>query len=231
MHRDKYLNPTFVCLKVTNFKSNDKPEKASRPMSASAAGFVPSGGAGALVLESLESALGRGAKIYAEILGGDINSGGQRNGGTMTASNAKAVQRCIKGALKNAAVAPQDIDLINGHLTATTNDPKEIQNWAMALKRNGKDFPYIHSLKSMIGHGLAASGAIECVAAILSLHNDFIFPSINCEDVHPDIASLIDVTKIPQKTIENTNLQVIAKASFGFGDVNACVIFKKFVID
>ena len=66
--------------------------------------------------------------------------------------------------------------------------------------------------------------------AVLGLQKDFIFPSINCEDVHPDIASLIDITKIPQTTIENTNLQVVAKASFGFGDVNACVIFKKFFL-
>jgi len=146
----------------------------------------------------------------------------------MTAPNNEAVQRCIKDAVKNAGLHPDEIDLINGHLTATGKDAAEINNWANALNRKGKSFPYIHSLKAMTGHCLGAAGAIESVAAVLGLKNDFIFPSINCEDVHSDIATIIDQEKIPQKNIETDKLQVIAKASFGFGDVNACIIFKKY---
>ena len=88
-------------------------------MSATASGFVPGAGAGALVLETLESALARGAKIYAEILGGQVNSGGQRGLGSMTAPNPTAVQRCITDAIKNSEINAGDIDVINGHLTAT----------------------------------------------------------------------------------------------------------------
>ena len=223
-----YIWGGFDALKVTTYKSNNAPEKASRPMSATASGFVPGSGAGALVLESLNSALERGANIYGEILGGAVNSGGQRSDGSMTAPNSAAVQRCIKAAMENAGISADEIDLINGHLTATAKDATEIKNWCEALSRNGKDFPYIHSLKSMTGHCLGASGAIECVAAILGLKNDFIFPSINCEDIHPEISEMIDTEKIPQKLIETDKLQVIAKASFGFGDINSCIIFKKY---
>jgi 3-oxoacyl-(acyl-carrier-protein) synthase len=80
----------------------------------------------------------------------------------------------------------------------------------------------------MTGHCLGAAGAIESVAALLCLKNNFIFPSVNCEDVHPGIAAIINPEKIPGIIIENINLQVIAKASFGFGDINACIIFKKY---
>jgi 3-oxoacyl-(acyl-carrier-protein) synthase len=196
-------------------------------MSATASGFVPASGAGALLLESLSSATERGATIYGEILGGAMNAGGQRGSGSMTAPNNEAVQRCIKDAVKSAGIKSNDIDLINGHLTATTKDATEINNWSAALNRKGNDFPYVHALKSMIGHCLGAAGAIETVAAVLCLHNDFIFPSINCEDVHPDIAAIIDLEKIP-KTLLERDLQVIAKASFGFGDVNTCIILKKY---
>ncbi len=223
-----YLWGGFDAMRVMNYKSNDAPQKASRPMSETASGFVPGSGAGALVLESLESALERGATIYAEILGGAVNSGGQRDGGTMTAPNSIGVQRCIREAVENAGISVDQIDSINGHLTATTKDPDEVQNWAIALGRKGKGFPYINSLKSMVGHCLSAAGAIESVAVILQLKDDFLFPSINCEDVHPDIAKIIDVEKIPQQLKENLDLQIIAKASFGFGDVNACTIFKKY---
>jgi 3-oxoacyl-(acyl-carrier-protein) synthase len=197
-------------------------------MSATASGFVPGSGAGALMLESLESAVKRGANIYAEVLGGSANSGGQRNGGTMTAPNPKGVQQCIRNAIRNAGIHPDEIDLINGHLTATIKDPEEVQNWAKVLGRKGKDFPYIHSLKSMIGHCIGAAGSIESVAAVLGLKNDFIFPSINCEDIHPEITSVIDKQKIPQHVIEISDVRVVAKAGFGFGDVNCCIIFKKY---
>lgn len=221
-----YIWAGFDAMRVCTFKHNDSPEQGSRPMSASASGFVPGSGAGAIVLEDLESALHRGIRIYSEVLGGNINSGGQRGSGTMTAPNSVAVQRCIKEAIKNAGITLNDIDAINGHLTATTKDSLEITNWAEALNRKGLDFPYINSLKSMTGHCLSAAGSIENIAAILQLYHGFIFPNINCEDLNPEIEELIDRSKIPTKLI-NKELNIIAKASFGFGDVNACVIFKK----
>ena len=217
----------FDAMRVMSYKHNETPEKGSRPMSADAAGFVPGSGAGALVLESLESAVARKATIYAEVLGGNVNSGGQRNGGTLTAPNSEAVQRCITDALLDAEITSTEIDVINGHLTATSKDSLEIENWTKALDRKGSDFPYINSLKSMVGHCLAASGAIECVASVLQLKDQFIFPNINCEEVHPEIVALIDTDKIPTKIIEK-NVTILAKASFGFGDVNACVLFKKY---
>lgn len=222
-----YIWGGFDAMRVCTFKHNDSPEEASRPMSITASGFVPGSGAGALVLEDLETALARGARIYAEVLGGNINSGGQRGLGTMTAPNPTAVKKCIKSALENAGIEASLIDAINGHLTATSKDSLEIQNWSEALGRKGIDFPYINSLKSMIGHCLSAAGSIESVASVLQLHHGFIFPNINCEDLHPEISSIVDASKIPQQLLE-TELNIIAKASFGFGDVNGCVILKKY---
>ncbi len=180
-----------------------------------------------MVLESLESALERNATIYAEVLGGEVNSGGQRQGGTLTAPNAEAVQRCIKKAIENSGVEANAIEVINGHLTATSKDGLEIENWTKALGRENLDFPYINSTKSMIGHCLAAAGSIECVASVIQLKDQFIAPNINCEDLHSEIENLITSKRIPTKKID-LDFDVIAKASFGFGDVNACVIFKKF---
>ncbi len=222
-----YIWGGFDALKVCTFKHNDSPEEGSRPMSATAFGLVPGSGAGALLLEDLETALARGAKIYGEVLGGNINSGGQRGEGTMTAPNSMAVQKCIRDACTNAKIQADDIDAINGHLTATSKDSLEIRNWSEALQRSGKNFPYINSLKSMVGHCLSAAGGIECVASILQLHHNFVFPNTNCEDLHSDIEALICSSKIPHK-MTTANLNIIAKASFGFGDVNACVIFKKY---
>jgi len=222
-----YLWGGFDAMRVMTYKHNDLPEQGSRPMSASASGFVPGSGAGALVLESLESALERNATIYAEVLGGEVNSGGQRQGGTLTAPNAEAVKRCIKRALINSVIDAAEVDVINGHLTATSKDALEIENWSKALGREGENFPYINATKSLIGHCLAAAGAIECVASVIQLKNQFIAPNINCEDLHPEIEALITKDKIPTK-MRNMNIKIIAKASFGFGDVNACVLFKKY---
>ena len=223
-----YIWGGFDAMKVCTFKHNHEPENGSRPMSASASGFVPGSGAGAFVLEDLESALARGARIYAEILGGNINSGGQRGLGTMTAPNPIAVQKCIENAIKNAGISPDEVDTINGHLTATSKDCLEIENWLKALNRSGANFPFINSLKSMVGHCLSAAGSIESVASVLQIHHDFIFPNINCEDLNTNITEIIDATKIPQKLIQQP-INIVAKASFGFGDVNGCVIFKKFL--
>ena len=222
-----YIWGGFDAMKVCTFKHNDSPVKGSRPMSESASGFVPGSGAGALLLEDLDSALKRGAIIYAEVLGGNINSGGQRGLGTMTAPNPIAVQKCIKDAIQNAGISAKEVDAINGHLTATTKDSLEIQNWSEALGRKGMDFPFINSLKSMVGHCLSASGSIESVASVLQVHQGFIFPNINCEDLNTEIIKIIDASKIPKQVVEK-ELNIVAKASFGFGDVNGCVIFKKY---
>ena len=222
-----YVWGGFDAMRVLTYKHNESPAQGSRPMSATAAGFVPGSGAGAMVLESLESALERDATIYAEVLGGDVNSGGQRNDGSMTAPNSEAVQRCISAALKNARIQPKDIDVINGHLTATSKDFTEIRNWSEALDLKGTDFPYINSLKSMVGHCLCASGSIESVASVLQIKEGFVFQNINCNDLNEEITGLISKERIPQKTIKK-DINIVAKASFGFGDVNGCVIFKKF---
>lgn len=222
-----YIWGGFDAMKVCTYKHNHEPEKGSRPMSSTASGFVPGSGAGALVLETLDSALSRGAKIYAEVLGGHINSGGQRGNGTMTAPNSIAVQRCITMALQEANVKKQDIDVINAHLTATTKDALEIENWVTALERSGKDFPYINSIKGMIGHCISAAGSIECVASVLQLDECFIFPNVNCEDLNPEIEALVDREKIPVVCLDK-KINLLAKASFGFGDVNACIVLKRY---
>jgi 3-oxoacyl-(acyl-carrier-protein) synthase len=222
-----YVWGGFDAMRILPTKFNDRPDQASRPMSATASGFVPGSGAGALVLESLESALERGTIIYAELLGGAVNSGGQVQGGSMTAANPEAVQKCIQGALKNTSVAPQELDAINGHLTATTRDPDEILNWIEAIQLKGTDFPLINSFKGHFGHCLAASGSIECVGTVLQIRNNKLFGTLNCEDIHPKILESVDASRIVNQTIVFAP-KIIAKASFGFGDVNCCVIFRKF---
>jgi len=222
-----YIWGGFDAMRILPYKYNDNPTKASRPMSATASGFVPGSGAGALVIESLDNAKKRGATIYAEVLGGTINSGGQRNGGSMTSPNNIAVQKCIKQAIRNSNIQIGEIDAINGHLTATAKDPTEIRNWSEALGVQGKDFPYINSLKGLVGHCLAASGSIESVATVLQIKENFVFGNVNCEDLHPEIATVIDREQIPIRTV-NQSISTVVKASFGFGDVNACVVFRKF---
>ncbi len=215
----------FDSMRVLCRNHNDEPEKASRPLSASAGGFVPGSGAGLLHLESLESAQARGARIYAEVLGGAINCGGHRRGGSMTAPNPEGVQRCIREAVADAAIDPDEVDAINGHLTATGADPREVASWATALQRSPDTFPVISSTKSMIGHGLGAAGGLEAVACILMLEGGFVHPSMNCEDVHPEIEAY--AASIPHVVREMPELNTIIKAGFGFGDVNSCAIFRK----
>ena len=226
-HVDTYVYGAFDSMRVLSRKYNHEPEKASRPMSATAGGFIPGSGSGALILEDLDFALERGAKIYAEVLGGSSNSGGQRLGGTMTAANSTGVIRCINEAIATSGIDPQQIDLISGHLTATNADRQEIQNWANALNRTGEDFPLTNSLKSMIGHSLSAAGSIETVASILQIVHGFVHPNINLDDPNPEIINLVSVDKLPIKMIKK-EVNIVAKANFGFGDVNSCLILSKF---
>lgn len=219
-----YIWAGFDAMRVLARQSNDRPEAASRPMSASAGGFVPSSGAGLLMVESLSSALARGARIHAEILGGHVNCGGQRGGGSMTAPNPDGARRCILAALGEAGIGPDAVDAVNGHLTATMADTLEIGTWQRALGRPPERFPWVNSTKSLVGHGLGAAGGIEAVACVLQLSRGFLHGSINCEDLHPALEPF--AASIPHETIE-ASAKVLAKASFGFGDVNGCLILKK----
>ncbi len=212
-------------MRVLDKNHNHEPEKASRPMSRTAAGFVPGSGAGLLMLESLESAQERGARIYAEILGTAVNSGGHRGGGSMTAPNPQGVQECIALAVRQAGISPSEIDAINGHLTGTFADPMELANWSAALERPPADFPLINSTKSLIGHGLGAAGGMELVACVLQLRGGFVHASRNCEDLHDKL--LPYERSVVRETVSPARLEILAKASFGFGDVNGCVILRK----
>lgn len=222
----RYIWGGFDAMRVLCSDSNEQPEYGSRPMSATSSGFVPSGGSGALVLESLESAEARGAKIYAEILGGEVNSGGQQNGGSMTAQNPDAVVECIQTALANSGIKPEEIDLISGHLTSTKGDPYELQNWVNALNLSREDFPLINTPKSMIGHCVAGAGSIELVACALQLSKGYVHTNINLDQVHPEIEKIIDKEKIPSNTI-NMEVNTIIKANFGFGDLNCCIVLSR----
>jgi len=225
---DPYIFGAFDSMRILSRKYNHEPERSSRPMSATANGFVPGSGAAALVLEDLDSAMARGATIYAEILGGVNNSGGQRGGGSMTAPNPRGIVDCIKGAMDSSGVSGADIDLVSGHLTATVADKLEIECWSAALDRKEADFPLVNSLKSMIGHCLSAAGSIEIVAVALQLRHQFVHPNINLEDPHPDILNMISAEAMPTKCI-NKEINRVAKANFGFGDVNTCLIFAKHI--
>ncbi len=222
-----YIWSGFDAMRVLCRNFNDEPEKASRPMSASAAGFIPGAGAGILLLESLESAEARGVPIYAEVAGAAVNCGGHRGGGSMTAPNPEGVMRCIRGSLADAGVDAGEVDAINGHLTATGADPREIASWSRGLSRGPEDFPMITATKSLIGHALGAAGGIESVASVLMLKEGFLQPSVNCEDLHPEIQPF--EASIPHEGVDAPDLRVIAKAGFGFGDVNACLIFRKWL--
>lgn len=219
-----YTWATLDALRVATRQSNDQPQAACRPLSASAAGLVPAGGAGIIMLESLSSAESRKARIYAEVLGGYSNSGGQRNGGSITAANPESVQRCVRKSLEVAKVPPEEIDYINGHLTGTEGDVKEIRSLSAALGRKLADMPWVNATKSLIGHGIGAAGSMECVATLLQLANGFLHPSLNCDDFHPEIAAL--EPRVPKTSIPFQGRTAL-KTSFGFGDVNACVIFRR----
>ena len=216
----------FESMRILVRDSNDEPEKASRPLNERARGFVPATGAAALILEDYETAVERGAPIYAEILGGFFNSGAQRMGGSMVAPNSTGVQRCIDTTIKMSGIEPEDIDLISGHLTGTMADYLEIQNWIEVLGLDREKFPYINSLKSMIGHSLGAAGSIELVACCLQMKHNFIHQSLNSTPVHPKISALIPEDKIPSEAAVAKEVNVIAKTSFAFGDTNSCIILK-----
>jgi 3-oxoacyl-(acyl-carrier-protein) synthase len=147
-------------------------------------------------------------------------------GGSISAPNPEGVRRCIRGAISVAGVRPEEIDAINGHLTATYADPVEVDNWCQVLGLPPARMPLIQATKSLIGHTFGAAGGIECVATVLQLDEGFFHGSVNCEDLHPALAPYAE--RIPHTTVSMPRLRVMAKASFGFGDVNACILFRKF---
>jgi 3-oxoacyl-(acyl-carrier-protein) synthase len=217
----RYTWAMFDAMRVLGREFNDRPAAASRPLSASAGGFIPAAGAGMLMLEDRDVALRRGARIYAELLGGASNSGGQREDGTMTSSNSRGVVRCVRSALLDAGVAPGDVGAVNGHMTGTTADAKEVRNIATAFELPLRQLPWVNATKSLIGHALGAAGAIETVAAVLQLDGGFLHPSLNCDDLHPDLRDLEG--RIPHQTIPFER-RVTLKTSLGFGDVNTCLV-------
>ena len=221
---DPHIWAGFDAMRVLSSRFNDAPEKASRPLSASACGFVPSGGAGMMVLEERQTALDRGARIYAEVIGTALTSGGMRNGGSITAPSPKGVIRCIRQGILDAGICSREIDYINGHLTATFADPHEVKNWADGLEVSDEKLPYMNATKSLIGHGLGAAGAMESIATVIQLHEGFLHGSPNCEDLHQDIEPY--AKSILHQTIDY-QAKIAIKASFGFGDVNSCLLLRK----
>lgn len=221
-----YIWSGFDAMRLLSRKHDGK-TIASRPMSIDTTGFVPGAGAGMLVLESLDNAIKRKAKIYAEIIGGSVNYGGQRFGGSMTLPNSDKVIECISNAVKEAQIMTTDIDYINGHLTGTMADSIEISNWCKALNIKEK-YPYINSTKSLIGHTLGAAGALEAIATILQMNGRFVHASLNSRPLHPEIEKIYDEKKIPIRMEENVDINYAISANFGFGDVNACIVLKKY---
>ena len=219
----------FDSMRLLNRKFNQEPHKASRPLSASSAGFVPGAGAGVLHLETLESAENRAAPIYAEIIGTAINSGGQRQGGSITAPNPQAVQQNMTALIQaeGLEIEAKEINYINGHLTGSFADPLEVSNWSKALKLSAHEFPYINASKSLIGHGIGAAGALECIATLIQMKGNFIHASVNCEDLVPEVEDF--QSSIVREHLElKEELKIAAKSSFGFGDVNSTILFEKY---
>ena len=204
---------------------NDEPEKASRPFSASRDGFIMAEGAGCLILEELEYAKARGAKIYAEMVGAGMSADAHH----ITASHPEGLgaKLVMQNALEDAGMQPDEIDYINVHGTSThVGDISE----AKAIKEVFGDAAYklnISSTKSMTGHMLGAAGAVEAMATVLAVKNDIIPPTINHEDgdEDPEIDYNLNFTfNKAQKRVVRAGLS----NTFGFGGHNACVVFKKY---
>jgi 3-oxoacyl-(acyl-carrier-protein) synthase len=212
-------------MRVLNRYSNSNPKGASRPLSKSARGFIPSSGAGILILEELNHARQRGAKIIAEIKAGFSNTGGHRNGGSMTFPNVMGVQRCLEQTVAMSGLSVSSIDLINGHLTATKADESEINSWHKLFSGN---VPYINASKSIFGHTLVAAGALESIATLLQMKHSFLHANLNSEDMREGIKSQLQYFSSETSVRPFIEINAAIKANFGFGDVNSALIFKKY---
>jgi 3-oxoacyl-[acyl-carrier-protein] synthase II len=201
---------------------NDDPKTASRPFDANRDGFVLGEGSGALVLEEYEHAVARGAKIYAEVIGGGLSSDAYH----MTAPHPEGigVVAVMQNCLRNAGLKPEDVDAINTHGTSTPlGDVAELKAIGKVFGDCAKDIN-INSTKSMTGHLLGAAGAVEAIASILAMENGIVPPTINHSTVDENIDPALNLTlnKAQKRTVN-----VAMSNTFGFGGHNACVVFKK----
>ena len=201
---------------------NDSPETASRPFDATRDGFVLGEGAGAIILEDYEHAKARGAKIYAEVIGGGLSSDAHH----MTAPHPEGigVMAVMRNCLENAGIEPEEVDHINTHGTSTPlGDVAELKAITEVFGEHAKSIS-INSTKSMTGHLLGAAGAIESIASILAIEHGIVPPTINHsvvdENIDPNLNLILNKA-------EKRDVKVAMSNTFGFGGHNACVLFKK----
>lgn len=198
---------------------NDEPERASRPFDARREGFVPSEGAGALVLETLASARARSARIHAELLGASSVSDASR----LTRPDLNGQIQAMRLALEDARINPGEIDYINAHATSTPlGDAVEVAAIRAAFGDHASTIP-VNSTKSMIGHCLTAAGVVELVATLLQMRDGFVHPTINLENPDPQL----DLDFVPNEARE-AKVGVALSNSFGFGGFNSCVVVKRY---
>jgi 3-oxoacyl-[acyl-carrier-protein] synthase II len=201
---------------------NESPETASRPFDATRDGFVLGEGAGAIILEEYEHAKARGAKIYAELLGGGLSSDAYH----MTAPHPDGIGviAVMKNCLENAGIKPEEVDHINTHGTSTPlGDVAELKAISEVFGDHAKNIN-INSTKSMTGHLLGAAGAIEAIASILAMEHSLVPPTINHEVVDENIDPKLNLTL---NKAQKRDVKVAMSNTFGFGGHNACVLFKK----
>ena len=205
----------FDAMGAMSSKYNDTPEKASRAFDANRDGFVIAGGGGLLVLEELEHALARGAKIYGELVG----YGATCDGHDMVQPSGEGAVRCMQQAL---STVEGHVDYINAHGTSTpVGDTKEL---GAVREVFGDDIPHINSTKSLTGHALGAAGVNEAIYSILMLENDFVAASANIEEIDPAAADF----PIARERIDNAGLNTVMSNSFGFGGTNATLVFQRY---
>jgi len=211
----------FCVMKVLSPHDEGDAKRASRPFDALRDGFVSAEGAGIFVIESLEHAQRRGAPVLAEIAGFAATADAYHMAAPCV--DGEGAARCIRFALDDAGVAPEEIDYINAHGTSTVlNDASETAAIKAALGEHAYQVP-VSSTKSMIGHALAASGALETVACVKTLQTGVIHPTINYE--HPD--PVCDLDYVPEGARPG-DVRVVLKNSFGFGGQNACLVYRRF---
>ncbi len=200
---------------------NDAPQRASRPFDAERDGFIMGEGSGVMILEEMESAVKRGARIYAEVVG--YGATGDAYHITSPAPNGEGAGRCMKMAIKDAGIAPHEMGYINAHGTSTKyGDELE----TMAIKSVFGEHAYkipVSSTKSMTGHLLGAAGGVEGVISVLALDRGILPPTINLENPDPEC----DLDYVPNKA-RKAQVEVVMSNSFGFGGTNACLVFKRF---
>ena len=201
---------------------NDEPEKASRPFDALRDGFVMGEGAGVVVLEELNWAERRGARIYAEVKGYGMT--GDAYHMTTPSPEGEGAARCIKIALNDAGLSIEEVDYINAHGTSTKfNDENETAAIKSVFGKRAYEMP-VSSTKSMTGHLLGAAGGIEAIFSVLAMENGVIPPTMNYE--FPDVEC--DLDYVPNKS-RAANVDIAMSNSFGFGGTNACLVFKKYI--